>query len=96
MHDPGPSYRPARHRLTDAALWRRGAVMLVLLVLVMLARWVILVVAVGQFLWVLVTGRRNEDLARFGADLGRWLAAATGFLAFADDNAPFPWSRWGR
>ena len=95
MQEPDPSYSFKRNRLTDGRLWRRGLVMAVILVLFAVARWLLVLAAAVQFLWVLFAGRRNEDLVRFGADLGRWTAGAAEFLTFASEAPPFPWRRWG-
>jgi hypothetical protein len=48
-----------------------------------------------QFLWLVVTGEKNANVAEFGASLAKWQGGAARFLTAASEDRPFPWKRWG-
>lgn len=75
--------------------WIRGLYMLVFAVLIEVARWLLLVAAVLQFLWLLIAKERNGHIAEFGDSLSKWLARAARFQTAASEDKPFPWRRWG-
>lgn len=76
------------------AVWLRGLFMLLLMFGLGVAHVLWNLVAVLQFVWVLLEGGPNGQLARFGAGLALWAAEAVRFLTFADDDKPFPWRNW--
>ncbi len=78
----------------SGAIWTRGLIMLLLMVCFSVAQWVLYVLAVIQFLWMLIKSERNAFLAQFGHSLGAWLAETAHFLSGATDEKPFPWKPW--
>lgn len=76
-------------------IWMRGLIMLVLALMLGLAKTILLVIALVQFLWMLFTKEKNTLLVEFGIDLGEWMAATARFLSGATDKKPFPWAKWG-
>ena len=78
------------------AVWKRGAFMLFFLVAFSLAQSLQALIAVVQFVTLLVTGRHNEYIADFGRSLAMWLAETSGFLTCATERKPFPWAPWPR
>jgi hypothetical protein len=79
----------------DRRIWKRGVLMVVLAILFGVAQGILGVVTLLQFLWMLATGRANDELAAFGDDLGKWLAITARFQSGRSEHLPFPWSRWG-
>lgn len=77
-----------------SGVWMRGLWMLVLVFLFALAETVLFACAVLQFLWMLFSGKKNSNIAKFGDSLGRWLAATARFQSGATEEKPFPWSSW--
>jgi len=75
-------------------VWLRGLYMLLFMVGVGAAHIVWNVVAVVQFIWLLVANEPNEQLAQFGSSIARWTADAVRFLSFASEDRPFPWRPW--
>jgi len=75
-------------------IWMHGLMMLILAVLFSLAKTVLAVLALVQFLWMLVTKEKNALLMDFGEDLGNWMSDVAKFLSGAADHKPFPWSKW--
>ena len=74
--------------------WPRGAFMLLFIVLASLAQNLLSVIAVLQFLWLLVARAPNPFLTRFGAALGAWLQATARYQACASEDRPFPFADW--
>ena len=75
-------------------VWMRGLFMLLFVAGVGAAHVVWNVVALVQFIWLLVTGEPSRQLASFGAGLAIWAADAVRFLTFASEDKPFPWREW--
>ena len=72
----------------------RGLWMLIIIVLLRVADFLVLLVAVLQFGWLLFAKHRNDRLAEFGEKLGNWLAKAARFQSAASEDKPFPWSKF--
>lgn len=80
---------------TDEAPWMRGLHMVIFAVLFEIAKWLLLVAAVLQFLWLLFAKERNGPIADFGKSLANWMARVARFQTAATEDKPFPWRRWG-
>ena len=74
--------------------WMRGLYMLVFLLLLELAGTVLAVVTVIQFIWLLIKGDKNKELARFGRGFGRWFRDVIAFQTGQTEEKPFPWKGW--
>ncbi len=75
--------------------WLRGLWMLFLTLLFELARIVLYVLALVQFLWLLFGGEKNRPIGEFGAELARWQAQVASYLSGASEARPFPFAKWG-
>lgn len=80
--------------LTNPDIWIRLLYMVVFGVLTTIARLVILVIAVLQFVLVLVTGDDNRNLRNAGQTIAKWTLQAYYFLTFASEDKPFPFDDW--
>ena len=80
--------------ILNAETWMRLLYMTVFVLLSFVARMVIWVVAVLQFLLVLVTGEGNLNLRDLGQGTSKWTYQAFLFLTFNSDEKPFPFSDW--
>ncbi|HHS94622.1 MAG TPA: DUF4389 domain-containing protein [Rhodobacterales bacterium] len=78
------------------AVWMRGLWMLVFALLFEVARTILAISALLQFLWLLFAKQKNRPIADFGEDLGDWMARVTLFQTGASEARPFPFARWGR
>jgi len=76
-------------------IWLRGLWMLVLAMMFGLAQTILGVLAVVQFLWMLLAKEKNHLLVEFGDDLGKWMAHVARFQSGASEDKPFPWAPWG-
>ena len=80
--------------LTNCNTWIRLAYMVLFGLLLMVARLVIAVVVVVQFLLVLLIGSDNENLRNLGQGLGKWVYKTVMFLTFNAEEKPFPFDEW--
>ena len=76
-------------------IWMRGLWMVVFAVLFEVGRVVLWVLAAVQFVWMLVNREKNQPIADFGAELGRWQMQASRYLTARTEARPFPFAKWG-
>lgn len=94
-NEPGdPRGRPTPSAEERKAAWRRGLFMLAFILFFAVAETLLTVIALAQFLSLLITGERLSSLARFGAALGLWMAEVARYQAGVVEERPFPWSDW--
>ena len=74
--------------------WARLIPMIVLIICFGLAEAALYIIALIQFIWVLVNEKPNEQLADFGAALSVWMAQDAKYLSYASEEKPFPWASW--
>jgi hypothetical protein len=86
--------RPVETTPTTRDVWMRGLFMLLFMIAFAIGQMLLNVMALAQFLWLLISRERNALLAGFGASLATWLAEIGGFLTCATDDKPFPWRPW--
>ena len=75
-------------------IWMRGLIMLVFIVLTGVAQWIMGLLAIVQFLWLLLSERPNPNLVGFGRSLAKWLAQVGRFQCADTEDRPFPWTAW--
>ena len=83
-----------RKSIMDRSTWLRGLFMLIFAVAYGIAEILLLVTAVFQFLYLLVTGKTVERLLIFGENLGRYFYQIVRYLTFNTEQRPFPFSDW--
>lgn len=83
-----------RERLVDGNIWLRGLHMVIFLIAYNIAEIIVVLLAVFQFLSVLITGRANEPLLRLGKNLSIYIEEVWEFLTFNSEIRPFPWEPW--
>jgi len=72
----------------------RGLFMLLMALAYQVAGTLLLIVAVIQFVMVLLTSAPNKQLVEFGRSLGRYFQQIVNFLSFVTEQMPFPFSEW--
>jgi hypothetical protein len=60
----------------------------------MLLIWISGVFIAVQFLFVLITGQKNDNVNNAAVALGSYILEVTDFLTFARDTKPWPWSEF--
>ena len=76
------------------AIWIRALFMILFIVIYYVVEWLVVAVAVFQFVVVVVTGKQNPQLAAFGDGLSRFIYQVARFLTFGTEDRPFPFSDW--
>lgn len=75
-------------------LWMRALFMLVMILAYQVSVTLLFILAIIQFLIVLVSDAPNVRLMSFGRSVGTYLKQIVHFLSFATEEAPFPFSDW--
>ena len=74
--------------------WVRALLMVLFYIVLSVVRVIVGLAALFQVASLLLTGRPNDPLRRFGAGLARYTADLVAYLTCADDHPPFPFSPW--
>ena len=83
-----------RENLIDEGIWMRGVFMVLFLIAYNIVEFLILLVALFQFVAVLFTGRVNEAVLRLGNNLSFFALETFQYLTFNSNLRPFPFSPW--
>jgi len=83
-----------KDNITRCGIWLRLLFMIVLSMAYGVAEAVAFAVVVFQFVASLITGKPNDQLARFGRNLARYFEQIIAYLTFATDEKPFPFMAW--
>jgi hypothetical protein len=78
--------------LTNLHTWKRGLFMVLFAIISWLAKWVVNIVALLQFVTLLITGKTNTSVLPFGQNLSTYLYQITLFLTFKTEDMPFPFT----
>jgi hypothetical protein len=81
-------------RLTSRDLWMRLIYMILFAIAYGLAKLLMTVVVILQFLFILLTGSANEPLLKLGQNLARYIADIVRFQTFNTEDKPFPFADW--
>jgi len=76
------------------ALWRRGLIMLLMILIFQVAGTVILAVMLFQFVMGFLVGGPLLRLVTFGRSLAIYIQQIASFLTYASEEIPFPFSDW--
>jgi hypothetical protein len=78
--------------LTNLDTWKRGVFMLVFAIISGLAKLLVTLVAIFQFITLLFKGQTNDTMLPFGQNLSTYLYQITLFLTFKTEEMPFPFN----
>jgi hypothetical protein len=76
--------------LTNVDTWKRGLFMVVFAIISGVAKLIVTLVAVFQFVTLLFKGQVNKTVLPLGQNLSTYLYQITLFLTFKTDEMPFP------
>ena len=74
--------------------WRRVLLIALFCVIYWGVGWLLGAIVVLQVGWLLVTGEKNAQLARFGRNLGEYVRHLVFYLTAATEDLPFPFTEW--
>lgn len=78
----------------NSSVWLRGVFMLLFGFIGGFARFIITLIAIIQFLSMLLTRKPNSGLKVFGQSLNNYIYQINDFLTANSENYPFPLSGW--
>ncbi len=76
------------------AVWIRALFMILFIIIYHVAEWLVVAVAVFQFVVVVIAGKQNPQLASFGDGISRFVYQVARFLTFGTEDRPFPFAEW--
>lgn len=83
-----------KQRLKSREVWVRALYMLFFAIVSVVARAVITLLVIVQFVIVLVTGYANQRLLELGQSLAAYVYQIIRFVTFNTETLPFPFSPW--
>lgn len=83
-----------KSNLLNSRHWLRLLFMVIFAVFLQIARVVMWVVVIVQFLFALITGQDNVNLRQFGLALSTFIFQTLKFLTYNSEEKPFPFSDW--
>ena len=83
-----------KKNLTSAEYWLRALYVLLFVVCTEVAATVVLLVAIGQVFFTLLTGQANKRLTCFGDSLAQYIYSAYLFICCKTEEKPFPFADW--
>ena len=90
FHQENQMNEKTKATLTNLDTWKRGLFMIVFAIISGVAKLVVTLVAVFQFITLLFKGQTNEAVIPLGQNLSTYLYQITLFLTFKTDEMPFP------
>lgn len=76
------------------SIWLRGLFILLMAMAYQLSGTLLFMLAVIQFVLVVINETPNPRLLAFGRSLANYLRQIVRFLTFASEDIPFPFSDW--
>ena len=74
--------------------WIRVLYMILFVMLLVVARFVVLIITILQFLVVLFSGEDNRNLRTLGQGTAQWICQAVLFLTYNSEEKPYPFTDW--
>ncbi|MDR1057038.1 MAG: DUF4389 domain-containing protein [Coxiellaceae bacterium] len=83
-----------KEKLLVKAKWVRGLLMLLFVIVKHITSILINLIALFQFVTVLLTDKPNIKLLEFSKNLNSYLLQVISFLVFNSETKPFPFTNW--
>jgi len=83
-----------KDNIKSESFWLRSLFMVLFLVIYRLVDVLVLLVAISQWLYMLLTGDASSSLSRFAGGLGAYVAQVISYLSYNTEDKPFPFSDW--
>lgn len=83
-----------QNRLTNRSVWTRGLYMVLFFIAYSVAELLIVCAVIFQFFTVLITGRANQPVLKFGNNLSTYAYQIFRYQTFNSETRPYPFSDW--
>lgn len=80
--------------IKQKSVWKRGLYMLLFAIFYGVAKMVLFVVVVFQFLLKLISGNTNEQLLELGQSVATYMYQILRYLSFNSEYQPYPFGDW--
>ncbi len=83
-----------KEKLLVKSKWLHAASMALFIVIQYFVSWLIVLIALFQFVTDLLIGKPNDKLLEFTKHLNAYLLQVVNFITFNSENRPFPFASW--
>jgi hypothetical protein len=83
-----------KDNIKSESFWLRSLFMILFLIVYRVVDLLVMLVALSQWLYMLLTGDSNASLSRFANGLSRYVAQIITYLSYSSEQKPFPFSDW--
>ncbi len=83
-----------KDNIKSESFWLRSLFMIFFLMVYRIVDLLVLLVALSQWLYMLLTGDSNASLSRFSGGLSQYVAQIIKYLGYHTEQKPFPFSDW--
>ncbi len=83
-----------KDNLKQQSTWQRGLYMLMFALFYWLAEFVLIAVAMFQFLLVLFTGKTNPRLQKLGQSIATYIYQIIQYITFNSEYQAYPFGAW--
>lgn len=80
--------------LKSESFWLRSLFMVLFFIVYRIMDILVLLVALSQWIYVLLTGDANNSLSRFAGGLAAYVSQIIQYLSYKTEEKPFPFSDW--
>lgn len=83
-----------KENVKDQAVWTRGLYVVLFGIIYYFLFFLVVLIAVFQFLMRLFTTKFNDELLAFSDSLAEYVSQILRFITFKSDDRPYPFSPW--
>jgi len=83
-----------QNNIKSESFWLRSLFMVLFFIVYRIMDILVLLVALSQWIYVLLTGDANASLGRFAGGLAAYVAQIIQYLSYKTEEKPFPFSDW--
>ncbi len=83
-----------KDNIKSESFWLRSLFMIFFLMVYRIVDLLVLLVALSQWLYMLLTGDSNASLSRFAGGLSQYVAQIIKYLGYHTEQKPFPFNDW--
>lgn len=80
--------------IKSESFWLRSVFMVLFFVVYRIVDILVLLVAISQWLYVLLSGDANQGLRKFAKGLSLYVAQIINYLSYNTEEKPYPFSDW--
>lgn len=83
-----------KQNIKNTRSWTHGLYVLIVLAIGSVASFIIFLIAIYQFISMLLTHKANERLSALGWSLGEYLKQVATYVTCHSEERPFPFGEW--